>query len=145
MNETIPTWWLVLSGIFFALNIVLFAVVGVLAIKLVEMQKEMKPKLAELTTKVNSIAENVDQITKHLNDTLTNVGGHAKSVAGSADHIASLASSTFERFSPLVVGVMTALRLFGAIRDFRRSSEKKRKIEDIKEAREIDRLLAKKR
>jgi hypothetical protein len=48
------------------------------------------------------------------------VGGKAKSVAGSAEIVATSASRQFERFSPLLVGALTAIRIVKAVSDARR-------------------------
>ncbi len=112
MNE-IPMWWLVLSGLFFALNVVLFAALAYLALEFAKFQKTLQPKITELTEKVNSISKNVEELSAHV-----------KNTAGSANIIARSASQQFEKYSPIIMGVTTALRLFKAFQEFRGSGTK---------------------
>lgn len=118
MNE-IPTWWLVLSGLFFVANMLLFVVLAFVGLRVVAMLKDLQPKIVNLTTKVEGIAEKVTELTETTKVTVENVGGRAKNVAGSVELIAHSASRQFERFSPLLVGGITLLRLLSAVRQYR--------------------------
>lgn len=124
MNE-VPSWlintWLVFSLIFFILNIGLFIGLLVFLSNLGKWMKEMKPKIESISTRVDTIGKNVEELTEHVKHTAETVGGRAQSVASSVDSIASLASSTFERFSPYVVGAMTAMKLISGFVQMRRS------------------------
>lgn len=145
MNNTIPDWWLYLSGAFFALNVVFFLALIYLAIELLKFQKSLQPKITELTDRVNSISKNVDDISAHLKDTVTDVSGKARHVAGSADTIASIASHQMERFAPVIGGLMTAYKLFQAVSAYRHAANEKKAYKEAQQAKAIDRRPSKKR
>jgi len=118
----IPTWWLVLSAVFFGLNILLLIGWIVALTKIVGVVKALQPKISDLTTKVEGIAEKVNDLTTHTRETVENVGGRAKSVVGSVEKIAHTASVQFEKFSPLLVGGLTAIKLLTALRDYKKGN-----------------------
>lgn len=122
----IPTWWLVASGIFFILNTLLFIVLGICAVFLLKFVTGLKPKIESLessiqglVTKVHGVADRVEEVAASVKTTVEGVGGRAKSVVGSAELVAQSASRQFERFSPFVIGAMTAIRLVKALSDAR--------------------------
>lgn len=126
MND-VPTWlattWFYLSSIFFLLGIVLLVGIGFAGIKVMKLLEEMKPKVDALeanvqglVVKLHNVADRVEELTESVKSTVDNVGGHARGVAGSADLVAKVASREFERFSPWLVGTVTAMRLIGEFR-----------------------------
>lgn len=119
MND-MPQWWIYVSGAFFLVNLLLFATLIYLVLFLIGWMKEMKPKIDALSKRVDAIGQNVEEISVHVKATAETVGGRAKSVATSVDSIAHMASTTFEKFSPLVVGAMTAMRLVKAYGEMRK-------------------------
>jgi hypothetical protein len=118
--NSFPEWWVVISGVFFALNIVLFLVLIFAAIKIVGVIQGLQPKVNELTAKVSGIADKVDQLTEQTKTTVNEVGGRAKNVATSVESIAHTASVQFEKFSPLLIGGLTALKLMAAVREYKK-------------------------
>jgi hypothetical protein len=141
MSE-IPTWWLVLSGVFFFLNAVLFVALAYAATQLVKFLKDVSPRVAalekstqELIVKVQGVAEKVDEVATSVKQTVENVGGRARGVVGSAEIVASVATKQFEKYSPIVTGVLTAVKVIRAVRGLKvarderksRSSDKKSK------------------
>ena len=124
MNDVSPgliNTWLIVSLVFFALNIVLFLALTILAFSLMKWMKEMKPKIESISTKVDSIGKNVEELTQHVKTTAENVGGRAQSVATSVDAIAHMAANTFERFAPYIGGAMAAMKLFSGFMQMRQS------------------------
>jgi len=129
----IPTWWLVLSGVFFVCNGVLFIVGTIALIYLIRVLKVASPRLAaieksiqELVVKISAVTEKVEQVATSLRETVENVGGRAKGVAGSAELVAATASRQFEKASPIVTGVLTALKIMQAVQGFRASRSAKK-------------------
>lgn len=118
----IPAWVIIFAGIFFVVQTLftlgllvgLFFVARALA--------QLGPKVAAIGDKVHDIGVKVEDLTTTVKATVDNVGGRAKSVAGSADLIAHAASRSFEKFSPYVIGIMSALRILKAVREFRQGS-----------------------
>lgn len=121
MNE-IPSWVVVWAGVFFIVQTVFtLCLIGAVIFLIIEIKK-ITPKVAAIGDKVNDIGEKVDDLTANVKTTVEALSGRAKSVAGSADLIAQTASRTFERFSPAVVGILSALRILKAIQEFRRGA-----------------------
>jgi hypothetical protein len=124
MNDVSPglvNTWLIVSLIFFALNIVLFLALTILAFTLMKWMKEMKPKIESISNRVDAIGKNVEELTDHVKNTAESVGGRAKSVATSVDAIAHLAANTLERFSPYVGGALAAMRLLSGFVQMRKT------------------------
>ena len=116
---TVPTWWLVLSGLFFVANIFLFVALGVAALKLVGVLKGLTPKIVAIEGQVQDLVKKVQALTASIQETVTNVGGKTKAVVGSAEGVVQSASRQFERFSPFVIGSLTAIRLVSALNQAR--------------------------
>lgn len=126
MSNEIPTWWLILSGAFFAFNLLFLAALTFLALRMAGFMQELKPKVDELNTKVNALIVQVQDVTKkveavanQVSESVNEVSGRAKGVVGSAELVAQSASRQFEKFSPFVVGAVTAMRLVRALNDIR--------------------------
>ncbi|RYG22622.1 hypothetical protein EON82_16550 [bacterium] len=114
---TIPTWWLILSAIFFVANIFLYIALGLAALKLASVVKDLSPRIVAIEKQIQELVKKVSELATNLNHTVSSVGGRAKGVVGSAEGIAQSASRQFERFSPFVVGALTAIRLVKALNE----------------------------
>jgi len=122
MNE-LPMWWLILSGIFFAMNTLLFIAMAVMLFKLGQAVQDLKPKVESLVVKVDGVTTKVDALTTTLHETVKNVGEKASGVAGSANVLAQTTSKVFEKYAPLLAIATTAFRIFGAIREYRQAKQ----------------------
>jgi uncharacterized protein YoxC len=125
MSE-IPTWWLVLSGVFFFMNILFFVAMTFAMLALARMVKNIQPQISGLSTKVHGLIDTVENVAKRVEEvaasvrqTVEGVGGRAQGVIGSAEVVAHSASKQFEKFSPFVVGALTAMRLVKALNEMR--------------------------
>ena len=134
MNE-VPNWmitaWFWLSACFFFLNILLLICLVVAGVMILRLISELKPKIDSLEQnvqgliqKVQGVAERVEEVATSVKNTVENVGGKAKGMAGSAELVAQSASRQFERFSPFVIGAITAIRLVTALRQFKAAKAK---------------------
>ena len=117
----VPMWWLVLSGLFFFMNIVLFGALAFAAIKLVGVAQGVLPRVVAIEKQVQDIAKKVQDLTANIQQTVSELGGRAKGVAGSAEGVVQSASRQFERYSPFVIGSLTAIRLVSALNKARMS------------------------
>ena len=117
---TVPTWWLVLSGIFFVTNALLFVALGWAALKLVGILKDLTPKIVAIEKQIQDVVKKVQELTANVQETASSVGGKAKGVIGGAEGIVQSASRQFEKFSPFVIGSLTAIRLVSALNQARR-------------------------
>lgn len=112
-------WWLVVSAMFFVLNIVFFGVMSYAVLKLTKVVGELQPQVSTLVKRVEEVAHRVDELTTTVKDSVEQIGGKAKGVIGSVELVAQSASRQFERFSPFVVGAMTAMKLIKGLKDMR--------------------------
>ncbi len=130
MND-IPTWWLylwlILSGVFFLLNIVFFGAMAFALFKLASVVSALAPKVTEMSAKVDSLIHKVEAVATRLEelatsvkDNVDNVGAKASGVIGSVELIAQSVSKQFERFSPFLVGAMTAMRLIKSLNEMKK-------------------------
>jgi outer membrane murein-binding lipoprotein Lpp len=127
MNNEIPQWWFALSAVFLVVNIILFVCLLFVAYKLYQFIGVITPKVQELSTQVSALVTKMDRVSSRVEEvaisvkeTVDGVGGGARGVVSSAEIIAQSASRQFERFSPFIVGAMTAIRLFKGLSDLRR-------------------------
>jgi hypothetical protein len=115
----IPLWWLIASFVFFVLQSLFILALIFALFKLMQAIQQITPKVEAISAKVHDIGEKVEDLTTNVKGTLEALGGRAKSVAGSADLIAHTASRTFEKFSPVVIGILSALRILKAVKEYR--------------------------
>lgn len=115
----IPPVWLWVSGIFFVLQSLFVIGLLVAVIKLIQAIQQITPKVQAISDKVHDIGDKVEDLTTNVKTTMETLGGRAKSVAGSVDLVAHTASRTFEKFSPAVIGILSALRILKAIKEYR--------------------------
>jgi uncharacterized protein YoxC len=125
MSE-IPTWWLAVSAAFFVVNILFFIAMIAMLLFVKQFMIEQKPRIEALESevktlveKVHVIADRTEEIATSLKSTVDVVGGRAKGVATSAEIVASVLSRQVERFSPYIVGALTAMKLFKGVREMR--------------------------
>ncbi len=127
----LPTIWLVVSGVFFAVNTVVFLVLAVLLIKVMKIMDELRPKVLALTDKVDTLTEKVtdvatqvDEVARSVRQTVDVVGSKTRSIATTGDRFIAGASMSLEKFSPYISGAFTLLKLFRAFQVARAESKK---------------------
>ena len=110
-----PTWWLAISAFAYVmLALVCIALIGA-CVYLVIFLKNVLPKIVAIEGQVKEITGKIQELTASIKDTVDNVGGKAKGVVGSAEGVVQSASRQFERYSPFVIGSLTAIRLVSAL------------------------------
>ena len=112
----LPTIWLVLSGLFFLVNIVFFGVLTFVALKLLQLSKTVEPKIASLLGTVNDIGKKVDDLTDIAKDVAAKVGQQAQGVTASANQISHVAAEQVERFGPIIAAATAAYKVIGTAR-----------------------------
>lgn len=127
-----------LSGIFFFLNTVMFVVLIAALFKFMKFTEELSPRvkaieaqIQDLIVRVQAVATQVEEVAANVRETVATVGGKARGLVGSAETLAGATSKQIEKFSPLITGVMTAIRVIRAVADYRdaRKEKKSRKRE----------------
>jgi hypothetical protein len=118
--NTMPTWWLTASGMFFVLgsiamlvSVVLLAILGYAALELRKGVQELSVKIDTITTKVDDIATNLKHVT-------TEVSTRTTGMVRMIDDAAGGAMTIVEKFAPVLVGIAAAARIFSAFRGRRR-------------------------
>ncbi|CAN5349571.1 hypothetical protein BH11ARM1_BH11ARM1_05790 [soil metagenome] len=119
MTQAIPNWWLYLSGAFFLVNGLLFVALIFAVIKMLPARNALTGKVGDLTTKIESVAERVEEVAKNVGETVGSVGAKTTGILGSVELIAQSASRQFEKFSPYLVGAMTAMKLVKSLNEMR--------------------------
>jgi hypothetical protein len=115
----IPFWWLAVSGTLFLIQIVFIGCLIFAVLKLTKAIQQVVPKVDAIANKVQNIGDKVEDLTTSVKSTMSSVGDRAKSVAGSADLIAHTAANTFQKFSPVIVGVLSGLKILKAVMELR--------------------------
>ncbi len=80
----IPQWWLVLSGVFFALSILLVFGLLIALFFLIGAIKEIGQKVSALTSRVESMTAQVEELVETVQVTTRGVGQRAVSISDSA-------------------------------------------------------------
>lgn len=105
-----PSWWLILSGLFFVVNAAFFVVLIVVLLKVLEVNKELKPKVDRISDRLDSISEKVDDIASSVQSTVKNVGEKTSTGADSLAMIAQLGSANFGRYAPALATLGTVVK-----------------------------------
>lgn len=121
--NSIPTWWLVLTGLFCGVSLLLTAILIYVVIKLL-------PALQSISAKVDSIATKVDGIAATSHETIKSLGQRTTALSANAEAFSSVAKGQLEKHLPILTLIFTALKILGAVRTFAgsgKSSKNKRK------------------
>ena len=108
----IPFWWLAVSGVFFFINAIFFCVLIFAMVKLLEVAKELKPKIDRISDRVDSISEKVDAIAADVQGRVKAIGDTSNKIASSADLLSSIANQGVTKFAPYIATFGLVLRGF---------------------------------
>lgn len=112
----IPSWWLAISGLFFVVNAVFFVVLIIALLKVLELSKELKPKVDRISDRLDSISAKVDDIATNVQSTVKNVGEKTSTGADSLAMIAQLGSANFGRYAPALATLGTVVKAVQMLR-----------------------------
>ena len=112
-----PTWWLVISAFAYVCLALVCISLIVAAVFVVKFLQQVAPKVVAIEGQVQELVKKVQELTTNIGETVNGIGGRAKGVVGSAEGIAQSASRQFERYSPFVIGALTAIRLVKALNE----------------------------
>lgn len=129
MSE-IPTWWLVVSGVFFLVALVAAGVLANLLLQLTRVLKDIEPKIVALTERVDSIGQKVESIAVKVDGMASSaktsveiVGSKAQGIASGAEALGLLAGRKAAGASQYVVlGTMLYRLISGFIASRRHKS-----------------------
>ncbi len=130
MNNEIPAIWLIVSGIFFLLGILVFIGVLFALFKFMKMAEELKPKVDHLTTqvetlltKVDRVADKVEGITTTAKGSIDEFRGSSSGIMGTLEHLARSTAVKSDMISPILAGGLAAYKIFNTIRLARSQSK----------------------
>jgi uncharacterized protein YoxC len=92
MNE-IPSYWFVMSAIFYGFGILMFLALIFLAFKMVQFLNNIQPSIANIATKVEGVTQTVESLSHKVEGITTKVEGIADTVKGIADSAKGVADS----------------------------------------------------
>lgn len=98
----IPSWWLYLSGFLFVMNAFFFGVLIFSMIKMLEVAKELKPKIERISDRVDSISEKVDGIASDVQGRVKDLSNTSSKLTSSADMLAAIANQGVSKFAPYI-------------------------------------------
>jgi hypothetical protein len=107
----IPTWWLVISALFFLFGTLAMIACMVLLSKLTQLVMELKPKVLETAERVEKVSERVEEVATTVNRVVQDLAPRVTTVAHATQGILS-------RSAPVVTGLLTAIKIIHAARDF---------------------------
>ena len=130
--NSIPTWWLLVSALFFAVNIVFMAVMAVVGFRALETLRELKPKVEGLSAKANEtmdkvqlLTTKVDSLTTSIKGTVDIVGVRARNVSNSVENLSGEATTQLSRLAPMIGTAMTILKIVQAYREYRSAKRRR--------------------
>jgi phage-related minor tail protein len=112
----IPAWWLILSGLFFTVNLVFFIVLCVALVRMMKVAEELKPKVDRISNRVDSISVKVDEMATTLNETVKKVSEKTSSVAADAEMITHVGAENFGKYAPILATIGTVVKVVQIMR-----------------------------
>ena len=86
-----PDWWYVLSGLSYALSIVVSLLIVVVLVYLLSAIRELKGQIHTIGSRVEAVAEQAKHLTETAKEIAGKVGGHA---VGASSSVAKVAAAT---------------------------------------------------
>ncbi len=91
-------------------NAVFFCVLIFAMIKLMEVAKDLKPKVDRISDRVDSISEKVDSIASEVQGRVKDLSNTSSKISSSADLFASIANQGVSKFAPYIATFGLILR-----------------------------------
>src|SRR5580658_9348966 len=108
----IPTWWLVVSALYFLFGaIAMVATVGLL-LKLYKVVAEIQPQIKATADRVEEISKKVDEVAASVKQTVDDVGGRARGIVGTLEGVVGKLT-----YAPWMANVFTALKVLRAVQE----------------------------
>jgi tetrahydromethanopterin S-methyltransferase subunit G len=108
----IPTWWLVVSALFFFFGFIAMVVtIGLLA-KLYKVIAEIQPQIKATAERVEQVSKKVDEVAESVKQTVDDVGGRARGIVGTIEGVVGKLA-----YAPWMANVFTALKVLRALQD----------------------------
>ncbi len=105
----IPTIWLVISGIFFAVGIAMNVILSIAVFQLLKSVKEIQPQMIASMKSVEAMSKQVEALSEKLEDTVDTVGSKATAIVKTVDQFSASASKPL---GIVTTAISTALSVF---------------------------------
>jgi hypothetical protein len=115
----IPAWWLVVSAFYFIFGTAAMIAMIIVLVKVVQILKEITPQIKATAERVEQVATRVEEVSETVRATVEEMGRRARGIAGPAEGLVKNASKVVAAQSPWIVGVVTAIRIWRAIQEYR--------------------------
>ena len=112
-NVTIPTWWLVLSGLYFVLTL---AWTVALTVIVVQVLKKVLPLVEEARVQVRRVSGQAKNVAAKASSTVDIVHAGTQSLLGNADAAGSQVTRQARAVGAALTGAMVAARVINFVR-----------------------------
>ncbi|MDR3690442.1 MAG: hypothetical protein P4L46_13760 [Fimbriimonas sp.] len=123
MNSEIPSIWLIVSGLFFLLGIVVFIASLVVLMKILKLAEELKPKVESLSSKVETLMVKIDRVSDRVEEvavsaksSIDDFRGSSNGIMGTVEHLAKSVATKSDMITPILTGGLAAYKVFMTIR-----------------------------
>ena len=118
----IPTWWLIVSALFFLLGTVAMVASVVLLLKLYQVVSEIQPQIKATAERVEQVSKKVDELAESVKETVDDVGGRARGIVGTVEGMVSKLT-----YAPWMANVFTALKVLRALQEMWNAQQRAQK------------------
>lgn len=112
----VPTWWLVLSGVFFAAFIVVSVASVWLVLILIQTLKDLSVQVKALAEKTEQIADRVNGLVQNVHNTASIVGANAGGISRSIATVAGGLAGRVDTLATVFLVASFLRRFFGSRR-----------------------------
>lgn len=116
----IPMFWLVISGIFFAVGIIMNVVLAYAVFQLLKSVKEIQPQMIASMKSVEEMSKQVEALSAKVEETVDTVGGKAKIAVKAVDSLGLGSSKQVGIISTALSTAMSIFKLYQEIESFRK-------------------------
>lgn len=113
---TVPDAWLWVSGIFFALGIIVLFAILIGCFLLFRMVADLMDRVKAISANVEQISDRAKLIAERVEETSLELKASTSQIARRTTSLADTAAPFLERFGPAVIVVMSIIRLFRMFR-----------------------------
>lgn len=111
MSE-LPIWWIVVSGIFFGLAILVLIGLLFAVLKAMQALKSVQASVEKTIDRAEKVVDRLEAVAKSAQGTVESIGGRAKSAASSIESVVSAGAKKMETVAPIFVMALAGLKLY---------------------------------
>lgn len=129
MNE-LPMWWVVVSGIFFGLGILVCVGLLIAVMKAMVALKAVQASVEKTIDRAEKVVDRLEGVAKSAQGTVESIGGRAKSAASSIESVVSAGAKKMETIAPIFVMALAGLKLYQQFAEMRTEKARQESDED---------------